>query len=124
MKAMQQAHQAYGKDNIPFRTDRHIEYDVFARVTHELASTFTKIKDDYSAFASAIHDNRSLWSVLAIDVADEDNKLPAALRAQLFYLAEFTEKESRRILREKASPTTLVDINVAIMRGLATQGAR
>ena len=46
------------------------------------------------------------------------NKLPAPLRAQLFYLAEFTEKESRRILRDDAAPNSLVDVNVAIMRGL------
>ena len=115
---MQQARQAYGKGNIPFRTDRNIEYDAFAKVTHALKIAFTNAKTDYAAYVSAVHDNRSLWSIIAIDVADPMNKLPAPLRAQLFYLAEFTEKESRRILRDDAAPNSLVDVNVAIMRGL------
>jgi len=120
---MQQARQAYGAGNIPFRTDRNIEYDAFAKVTADLKSSFAARSTDFPAYISAIHSNRSLWSVIAIDVADPGNKLPAPLRAQFFYLAEFTEKESRRILRDKAAPDALVDINFAIMRGLESKDA-
>ena len=55
---------------------------------------------------------------MAIDVADNENALPQELRAQLFYLAEFTEHHSRRVLRREADVTALIDINTAVLRGL------
>ena len=73
---------------------------------------------------SALGDRTArLWSTLALDVADPDNALPAALRAQLFYLFEFTEVHSRRLLgRDGASPDILVEINTAVLRGLRGEG--
>ena len=44
--------------------------------------------------------------------------LPPALRAQLFYLYEFTDQHSRKVLAGNASIEVLVDINTAVMRGL------
>ncbi len=48
--------------------------------------------------------------------------LPAALRARLFYLYEFTARHSRAVLDGKASVEVLVDINTAVMRGLRGEG--
>jgi flagellar protein FlaF len=71
------------------------------------------------ALAAAVHDNRRLWTILAADVADPANPLPAALRARLVYLAEFTRVHSGKVLREGASPDPLIEINIAVMRGLS-----
>jgi len=59
-----------------------------------------------------------LWSTLALDVAQPENGLPSALRAQLFYLYQFTTEHSRAVLKGAASVEVLVDINTAVMRGL------
>ena len=116
MNALHQAQSAYRNHDQPIRTSRGIEYEAFARITHRLkeaASDPPKISD----LASAIHDNRRLWSILASDVVDEANALPQELRARIFYLSEFARTYSSRVLNG-ASPAPLIDINMAVMRGL------
>jgi len=63
-----------------------------------------------------------MWDTLAVNVVDENNALPKSLRAQIFYLAEFTTVHSRLVLKGNADAQPLVDINTAILRGL-TAGA-
>lgn len=72
----------------------------------------------FNALVRALHDNRALWTALAADVAIGTNGLPRSLRAQIFYLAEFTVHHSRRVLAGEAGADVLVDINTAVMRGL------
>jgi flagellar protein FlaF len=79
-------------------------------------------KTNFSGLAGAVHDNRRMWTTMAIDVADNNNALPSELRAQLFYLAEFTEHHSHRVLRREADATALIDINTAVLRGLNGRG--
>jgi flagellar biosynthesis activator protein FlaF len=95
-----------------------MEYDLFARITRRLTTS----SRDFAALASAIHDNRTLWTTLAADVSDPGNGLPGPLRAQLFYLAEFTAVQSRKVLDGSGSVDVLVDINTAVMRGLRGEG--
>ena len=73
----------------------------------------------HPALAAAIHDNRRLWTLLAADVATESNPLPRELRARILYLAEFTRVHSGEVLRNGASVEPLVEVNTAVMRGLA-----
>jgi flagellar protein FlaF len=60
---------------------------------------------------------------MAADVSDVSNALPAALRAQIFYLAEFTEIHSRKVMNGDATADALIEINSAILRGLNNTGA-
>jgi flagellar biosynthesis activator protein FlaF len=120
--ALNLARTAYSAPGTPARTLRGIEYDLFARVTHRLMATQSAGAKDFSALASALHENRELWTVLAADVAEPGNALPAPLRAQLFYLYEFTDQHSRKILDGKGTVEVLIDINTAIMRGLRGDG--
>ena len=122
MTALDLARTAYAMPGTPARTLRGIEYDVFARVTHRLKTSQTGGREDFPALASALHDNRQLWTVLAADVAEPGNALPAPLRAQLFYLYEFTDQHSRKILAGAGSVDVLIDINTAVMRGLRGEG--
>ncbi len=116
------AQRAYQSNATPIRTPRGAEYEVFARVTHRMAGAARKGKTGFAALAEAIHENRRLWTTLALSVADRDNALPDDLRARLFYLAEFTEAHSRKVLRGKAPVAPLVEVNTAIMRGLRKEG--
>lgn len=120
MNALNLARMAYTSSAAPIRTNRDAEYDAFVRVTRRLTSL--NPKKDFPGFALALHDNRQLWNLLAVDVADDGNQLSKELRAQIFYLAEFTSHHTTQILMHGASVDPLVEINTAIMRGLRQKG--
>ncbi len=113
---------AYGRPDAPVRTNRASEYDLFARVTRAITAAVARGATDRPALVRALHDNTKLWRALAIDVADPGNALPASLRAQLFYLFEFTNAHSRKVIEGSASVDVLVEINTAVMRGLRGEG--
>lgn len=117
------ARTAYAGKDAATRTPRAIEYEVFARITQRLRSaTETEEPGSFAMLAQALHDNRKLWSTLAIDLADDGNGLPASLRARLFYLSEFTAQHTSKVLASEAKADVLIDINTAVMRGLQAQG--
>lgn len=118
MTALQSARSAYARPEAPARTSRGVEYDLLARTTQRMTSAWARRKDDFPAFVEALSDNLRLWSTLAMDVAQPDNGLPTSLRAQIFYLYQFTTEHSRAVLKGAASIEVLVDINTAVMRGL------
>lgn len=123
MQAISQARRAYSSAAAPTRTTRGTEYEVLARITHRMKSSAAQGRSGFPALAEALHDNKKLWHIFAIDVADKDNALPEELRARLFYLAEFTELHTSKVLARKASVEPLIDINTAILRGLRNEGA-
>ena len=118
MSTLNHARTAYARPQRPARTPRSLEYDVLAQVTQRLIRSWDNRKADFPALAVAVSDNTRLWSTLAADVSLPENGLPAPLRAQLFYLFEYSEDHGRKILAGKASVEVLVDINTAVMRGL------
>ncbi|NRP13134.1 hypothetical protein XMM379_000712 [Aliiroseovarius sp. xm-m-379] len=118
MNAMNLAKTAYAASNTAVRTPRGVEYEAFARVTHKLRSAAEKGRSGFGMLSQALHENRRLWTLLAADVAEADNKLPQDLRARIFYLAEFTNDFSRKVLTDGSDPQALIEINTAIMRGL------
>lgn len=123
MNAIDTARSAYGQPHSAARSPRGIEYDLFARITGRLSRAWETRQDDFPALAAALHDNSQLWAVLAGDVADDGNRLPAPLRARLFYLYEFTTHHSRAVLSGTAGAGVLIEINTAVMRGLRGNGA-
>ena len=122
MNTQRLAQRAYTSAIAPTRTSRGVEYEAFARVTHRLAKAARSEGRSFSALADALHENRRLWTTLAAAVADGDNGLPLMMRAQIFWLAEFTETHSRKVLRQEAAVAPLVEVNAAIMRGLRMEG--
>lgn len=105
------------------RTQQDTEYDALARVSHRLYAALKQGKTGFPRLVEALHDNRKLWTVLAMNVADQANALPESLRAQIFYLAEFTQAHTAKVLRKEADAGVLVEINSAVMKGLRAQGA-
>lgn len=116
-----QAKAAYGAARPTTRTPRSTEYELFAQITSRLSASSPK---NFANLADAVTENRKLWSRLAILVADPKNALPEMLRAQIFYLAEFTETHSRKVLSGEAEIDALIDINKSVMRGLCGQQAK
>ena len=121
MNAILQAKTAYGSSTTPIRTDRGTEYALFTRTTRKMHAAARKGRAGFPELISALHENRTMWTTLAVDVAGSENQLPADLRAQLFYLAEFTEAHTRKVLRREAGVRQLLEVNLAVMRGLANK---
>jgi len=121
VNAHKAAQQAYASSASPHRTSRGTEYEVFSRITRRLHGAIQTTPLNFSELVQALHENRELWTLLAADVADKDNKLPAPLRAQIFYLAEFTNHHTRQVLSQDATADVLIEINTAVMRGLRNQ---
>lgn len=120
MNALDLARTAYSPVNAPVRTPQSNEYEAFVRVTRRLNEA-ARADAPFPELARALHENRRLWTFIGTSVADRENGLPADLRARLFYLGEFVEQHSRRVLRGEAAMGVLVEINAAVMRGLRLQ---
>ncbi len=122
MSATSQALRGYANNAASTRSDRRAEYEVIARVTHELRDRAMKKKTNFPAFVEALHNNQRLWTALVVDVMDAENPLPKELKARIVYLAEFTNHHSRQVLQKKASILPLLEINMAVLRGLKNEG--
>ena len=83
MNSIHLARTAYGRPETPVRSNRQIEYDLFARITRQLTEASKRRHSDFPTLAKAVHDNAKLWTTLAADVAGPGNGLPEKLRAQL-----------------------------------------
>ena len=118
MNAISMAQRAYAPNSTSIRTPRGTEYEVVARITHKLKAAAENLPANFPKLAMALHENRSLWTILAADVVDQKNELPKELRARIFYLAEFTRQHTSKVLANEASVAPLLEINTAILRGL------
>ena len=117
-----QARAAYARPEAPQKTARAVEYELLARITQNLSTAWAARKENFGGLMIAVDDNLRLWAAFAADVAEPGNALPAPLRAQLFYLYEFSLQHSRSIRDGSASVEVLIDINTAVMRGLRGDG--
>lgn len=113
---LSQAISAYASPGSAIQTERGTELQAFEHVTRKISRAC--IRDDFNSLIAALHENRKLWTALAVDVADPGNKLPAPLRAKIFYLAEFVDQHTSRVLRKTADTSILCDVNQSVIRGL------
>lgn len=111
--------QAYQRVATQAENPREVEYRVFGMVTAALLRARDAGKADLGALSKALYDNRRLWSTLLTDCARPENKLPAETRAQIISLAMFVDRHSSAVLRDGAEIDALIDINKAMMDGLA-----
>lgn len=119
MSAAAHAHSTYAHPARPLKTPRDIEYDLMAGITGRLKAALPHAKGRLSpSLAAALHDNSRMWATFATDLAHPENAFAEDLRGSLFSLAEFTLQHTARVLGCDATADVLVDINMAIMRGL------
>lgn len=114
--------RGYAENSVSTRNGRRAEYEAIARVTQKLRDGAANSKADFPTYVEALHLNQKLWTALVVDIADPANPLPEQLKARIIYLAEFTQHQTRKILREKNSVMPLLEINMAILRGLKKEG--
>lgn len=114
------AQRTYSGPSAQLRSPRDLEFALIANATARLRSALQS--DGPKAFpslAAALDHNRQIWQTLAEDIAQPTNGLPRDLRARLFYLSEFVTGHSDKVLSNGADAGVLVDINIAVMRGLS-----
>lgn len=121
MNATSMAQRAYAPTSAPIRTSRSVEYDVIGRITHRLKEAIQE--GEMPGLIEVLYENRKLWRALAMDVADPANPLPKDLKARIFYLYEFTDHHTSLVIRGKQKATPLLEVNIAILRGLKGEGA-
>ena len=117
MSALNFAQTAYSNVAHTTKSDKSMEFDVVAGVTAKLR-TASSAKGSFNELAEALDTNRRMWGVIASSVADKDNCYPEQLRAQLFYLYEFTVHHTRKVLKGEVNADALVEVNTSVLRGL------
>ncbi|MDM7458457.1 MAG: flagellar biosynthesis regulator FlaF [Paracoccus sp. (in: a-proteobacteria)] len=110
----------HGYRNPVIRSSRDAEYDAFSRVTRGLRLAERRCVS--AAAIQAVHLNNELWTILAADLAAPGNALPEDLRANLLSLAGFSLRHGHQILSGEGSTDILIDINMAVMKGLRGEG--
>lgn len=121
MNAQTIAQRAYAQTAQTTKTPRGTEYELIAKVTYRIKSAAQSGPSAYPRLIEALYDNQRLWTTLAVDVADQDNELPQELRARIFYLAEFVQQHTTKVMTRKARLAPLLEINAAILRGLSAR---
>ncbi|MBE3639050.1 flagellar biosynthesis regulator FlaF [Mangrovicoccus sp. HB182678] len=121
MNAHQLAQKAYMTQTQSIRTPRGVEYEVFGRITRRIKTAAGLGRAEFPSLVGALHDNRRFWTMLALDVASPENELPDEIRSRILYLNEFVQTYTSSVLKGRAEPAALIDINTAIMRGLRGQ---
>ena len=118
MNVVERAKDGYGQSTVHMKSPRDTEYEAIAKISHRLRAAAQNRKNDFPAYIAALSDNNRLWNTLAVDVAQPGNTLPKDLRARLFWLAEFTNSETRKLLRNEGDIAVLIEINAAVLQGL------
>jgi flagellar protein FlaF len=109
-----QTHIGYTSNAV--RSDKDNEYSVFARVTHLLRRAMDGAP--MQERMAAVHKNNDLWTILAADLAHPGNSLPDRLKAELMSLAIFSIRHGHAVMGGSATIDALIDVNMAMMRGL------
>jgi flagellar biosynthesis activator protein FlaF len=109
---------AYQKAALTAESPREAEYRLFAQVTAQLIEAQSADRKDFQKRIGALDLNRRLWTALATDCANPDNKLPPETRASIISLSLFVGRHSSEIMAGSEDFEALIDINRTIMQGL------
>lgn len=95
------------------------EYRLFGQVTRALIVASEAPMSDFAVRIDAIDWNRRLWSTLARDCSESDNKLPPQIRAGIISLSLFVGRHSSEVMRGEDNFDTLIEINKMMMQALS-----
>ncbi|MEM8849626.1 MAG: flagellar biosynthesis regulator FlaF [Pseudomonadota bacterium] len=118
-----QAANAYATLDPALTSPGRAEARVFATITRRLHAVFSDATSSAAIQAQVLHDNRRLWQAAAMQCADDDNEMPADLRAAIISLAGFVDRQTSVILRGGGSAQSLIEINTRMATGLSAEEA-
>ena len=119
MTAYKNAYQTCA--STPAKSIKDNEIEIILDITRRLKLSAESRNEDFATFTKALHDNRRLWITFAADVVNSENRLPNELRARIFFLSEFIQEYTRKVLAQKLSIEPILDINLAVLRGLTAK---
>ena len=111
--------QAYQKAATWAESPRQMEYRLFAQVTLALMEAAKTDPTDIPARIDVLDWNRRVWTALSEDCSSPGNALPASLRASIISLAIWVTRHTSAVIRRQEQIEPLIEINRAIMQGLA-----
>ena len=111
--------QAYQKAATWAESPRQMEYRLFAQVTLALMEAAKTDPTDIPARIDVLDWNRRVWTALSEDCSSPGNGLPAPLRASIISLAIWVTRHTSAVIRRQEEIEPLIEINRAIMQGLA-----
>jgi flagellar protein FlaF len=111
--------KAYQKAQRNAESPRDAEYRLIAQVTQALIEADKGARDNAARFVDTLDWNRRVWSALAVDCSAKENLLPETLKAQIISLSLWVSRFSSEAAGSGASLEPLIDVNKAIMAGLA-----
>lgn len=114
--------QAYQQAAQRAEPPRDLEYRLLGQVTRALMDAAALDPKDFAGRIDALDWNRRVWSALANDCAQVGNALPAPVRAQIISLSIWVGRHTSAVMRREADIGALIDVNRAIMQGLAPSG--
>ena len=111
--------RAYAQVALTTRTPRELEAEAFAKANRLLKGAQRALQD-YEQYAESLRFNRSLWTIIQVDVGSDTCPLPPELRTSVFQLSLFVD---RRTLLALGDPNgehlqVLIDVNQQLMEGL------
>lgn len=114
------AQGAYTRAMIATAGPRSIEAEAFEKINGELMRASRIRSADYPSYVRALSRNLSLWTILAADVARDDNPLPADTRAMIWRIAAFVRQRTQALMQAGAAAelAALIDINANMIAGL------
>jgi flagellar protein FlaF len=111
--------QAYQRAAEQAEGPKQTEYRLFGLVTRALMDAEQRDASDHRGRMKALHWNRRLWTTLATDCANPDNRLPAPLKANIISLSIWVDKHTSEVMQKQAAIQPLIDVNRIIMQGLS-----
>jgi flagellar protein FlaF len=103
---------------------RDLEYRLLGQVTRALMDAAALDPKDFAGRIDALDWNRRVWSALALDCSSDQNTLPPHVRAQIVSLSIWVGRHTSAVMRREAEIAPLIDVNRAIMQGLAPSSVR
>ena len=102
-----------------FENKREMDAAALSQAAYVLAKARQKL-DDNEGCEKALTYNQMLWSIIQADVAQDDNKLPDELKANLMSLSIFVDKQTTKALSNPSEDIfdSLININLNIAEGL------
>jgi len=112
------AQRGYGQVQRETASDKHIELQLFSKITARLRAASSENEHLTPQLAEALLENTKLWNLLFCDLVNPENQLPLELKSSLISLSKFTSAHTQRVLRGQAGPAVLIEINESIILGL------
>ena len=112
---------AYQQQQKQSLSPREVEAMAFTKAALLLEEA-KEVTKDVESYSKALRFNHLLWTIMQADITEEENQLPAEIKANVMSLSIFIDKQTTKALRsgEAKDLDILININRNLAAGLRT----